>query len=387
MRQLSPERPHVLFLFSDTGGGHRSAAEAVIEALSLQYGERISTEMVDIFKDYAPLPFNRLPDLYPYMVRVPQAWELGYRLTDGRRRTRAIVAGAWLYVRRRVRQLVAQNPSNLIVSVHPIANAPVLWALGPNRPPFITVVTDMVSTHAFWYHRGVDLCVVPTEVARQRALFYGMRPDQVQVIGLPVAERFCQPPGDKAALRARLGWPTDLPVILLVGGGEGMGPLEKVAQAIAAACLPAALVIIAGRNKDLKVRLETCSWSMPTFVYGFVREMPDFMRAADILVTKAGSGTIGEAFNATLPMILYSRLPGQEDGNVVYVTSQGAGVWSPQPELVIATLQDWIHHPERHLQVVEACRRLARPEAARQIAAILAARLGVELKNSDSTHG
>ena len=389
----SPHKPpHVLFLFSDTGGGHRSAAEAIIEALSRQYGERISTEMVDIFKDYAPHPFNRLPEYYPYMVRVPQAWKLGYRLSDGRRRTRAIIASAWLYVGRRVRKLVTQKPSNMIVSVHPIAIAPVLRALWSNHPPFFTVVTDMVTTHAFWYHREVDLSVVPTEMARQRALSFGIKPERIRVIGLPVAERFCHPPGDKSALRARLGWPVDALVILLVGGGEGMGPLEKVARTIAAADanhghLHAALVIVAGRNQQLRARLEASFWPIPTFIYGFVREMPDFMRAADILVTKAGPGTISEAFNAALPMILYDRLPGQEDGNVTYVTSQGAGVWAPQAERIVATLQDWIQHPERRSRAAEACRRLARPDAASQIADLLAARLGVELKKSDSPYG
>jgi len=105
------------------------------------------------------------------------------------------------------------------------------------------------------------------------------------------------------------------------------------------------------------------------------------------LVTKAGPGTISEAFNAALPMILYDRLPGQEDGNVTYVTSQGAGVWAPQAERIVATLQDWIQHPERRSRAAEACRRLARPDAASQIADLLAARLGVELKKSDSPYG
>jgi 1,2-diacylglycerol 3-beta-galactosyltransferase len=70
-------------------------------------------------------------------------------------------------------------------------------------------------------------------------------------------------------------------------------------------------------------------------VYGFVQDMPDFMRAADVLITKAGPGTISEAFIAGLPMILYSRLPGQEDGNVGYVVDNGAGVWAPRPDAVV----------------------------------------------------
>ncbi len=371
MNHPTNQQAHILFLFSDTGGGHRSATEAIIEALQLEYGDRYTTEMVDIFKDYAPPPLQLLPALYPRMVRAPRAWGLGYHLSDGPKRVSVLSASAWPYVRNAYRRLVKEHPSDLIVSVHSLANEPVLRALGRQRPPFVTVVTDLVSVHASWYHRWVDLCIVPTEAARRRALKYLLKPEQVRVVGLPVADRFCLSPGDVEGLRDHLGWPTDCPVVVLVGGGEGMGPLEKVVPAISKAKLPIALVVITGRNKGLKAKLEANDYPMPTFVYGFVREMPDFMRAADVLVTKAGPGTITEALNAGLPMILYSHLPGQESGNIPYVVSEGAGVWAPRPNQIVAMLRNWLDNPDQYDQAVQACKRAARPDAARQIAHIL----------------
>ena len=370
-------KPNIVFLFSDTGGGHRSATEAIVEALQLEFGDRLTTQMLDIFKEIAPPPLNRMPDLYPYMVKVPRAWGTGFRLSNGPHRASLLVEPSYPYVRRGLRRMIQSCQCDLIVSLHPLANAPFLRALGTNRPPFITIVTDLATTHALWYHPAVDLCLVPTEEARQRAIKNYLQPDQVQVVGLPVADRFCQPCGEKLELRQRLGWPLDLPVAILMGGGEGMGPLEKTAQVIAEAHLPLALVIIAGRNRKLKAQLEAYSWPMPTFIYGFVREMPDFMRAADILLTKAGPGTVTEALNAGLPMILYSRLPGQEDGNVVYVVSEGAGVWAPKPRDIVRVLTDWLEHPEKREAAAENCRRAARPQAARQIAHILASRVGL----------
>ncbi len=363
--------PRLLFLFSDTGGGHRSAAEAIIEAIHLQFGEHFNIQMVDIFKDYAPLPLNYMPELYPRMVKVPQAWGLGYKVTNTHRRARILTGGAYPYVRRSVRTLVRENPCDVIVSVHPLAAAPILRVLRKDHPPFITVVTDLVTTHALWYHHRADICVVPTEIARQRAIIFGMDPEKVRVIGLPVSDRFCTPPGNSTAIKHDLGWPSDKPVILLVGGGEGMGPLEKTALAISEARLPAALVVIAGRNQKLKERLQEKSWQIPTFIYGFVKEMPEFMRGADILVTKAGPGTICEALNAGLPMILYSRLPGQEDGNVSYVISENAGLWAPDPESIVEGLRTWLNEPEKRQYAVQACHRLARPQAARQIARLI----------------
>jgi len=197
------------------------------------------------------------------------------------------------------------------------------------------------------------------------------------VMGLPVADRFCQPAGDRITLREKLGWHKDLPVVLLVGGGEGMGPLEKIAASIAETGMNVCLGVITGRNYKLRARLEARSWAMPTYIYGFVRNMPDFMGAADILVTKAGPGTIMEGLNASLPLILYSRLPGQEEGNINFLTESGAGVWAPEPYLVVEALRTWVENPQARSEAVQACQKLARPKAARNIARLLASWVGI----------
>ncbi len=374
------ERPKILFLFSDTGGGHRSAAEAIIEALSLEFPGRFETEMVDFFR-HAPPPMQLAIPTYPMFAQMPSIWEIGYTMLDGRRRV--IVANSFLtpYMRQYYQKLIEDHPSDLIVSCHPIPTngfLDILEEKGDHRTPFISVVTDMVTTPAFWYDKRADKIIVATEYARERGLKMGMREEQFEVIGLPVADRFCHPEQNRRALRQRIGWPQDLPIILLVGGGEGMGPLGQNALAIDKARLPAGVVVVCGRNWRLRNRLKKHSWSIPAFIYGFVKDMPDFMAAADVLVTKAGPGTISEAFIAGIPLILYSRMPGQEDGNVAYVIEEGAGIWAPQPKLVVEALREWLCHPEKRIAAGQAARRLAKPDAARRIAHLLAAQLGID---------
>jgi len=372
----STRKSHIVFYFSDTGGGHRSAAEAIIEALGLEYGDAVTTEMVDFFKDYAPPPFNKMPDWYPDMVKAPRLWSASFHATDGRARARVITATMWPIARQAARALVRSHPADLIVTVHAFANTFALRALGNNRPPFITVVTDMVTPHALWFDRRADLILVPTETARQRAIRYSMPEEKVRVVGLPVADRYCAPLGDKRLLREKAGWPQDKPIALFVGGGEGMGPLGKTARAVDESGLDVGLVIVCGRNQRLRLNLESQQWENPTFIYGFTREMPDFMRASDFIITKAGPGTIAEALNAHLPIILYSKLPGQEDGNVTFVQEEGTGVWAPRPQEVVRALTRWISRPQERQRVVENCKRVARPESARLIARIIGGQLG-----------
>ncbi|MBI3361289.1 MAG: glycosyltransferase [Chloroflexi bacterium] len=369
----------ILVLFSDTGGGHRSSAEAIREALLANYAGQCEVELVDLFVEYMPYPFRRFPAWYPWMVKRPRVWGRGFKLSDGPRRSRALATALWPVVRRAIKRLVREHPADVVVSVHPLFQVPLLRAFGKQRPPYITVVTDLVSTHAWWYHPKVDRCLVPTEPARERAVACGMPLAKVRVVGLPVADRFSRPAGEKADLRAQLNWHANLPAVLVVGGGEGMGPLFEIARGVASAGLRCQLAVVAGRNEALRQRLSAVNWEVPTHLYGFVRNMPELMGAADLIVTKAGPSSIVEAFNAGRPLILSSAIPGQEEGNVRYVVSEGAGLWAPGPAKVVEAVRSLLSDgPGEALSRAAAnSRRLASPHAAADIAAEVAQYAGM----------
>jgi len=374
LKKTGKHKPHIVFLFSDTGGGHRSASEAIIEAISLEFPEEFTYEMVDFFKEYSPPPLNLAGSVYPLMSRMEYMWEFTFKASDNPDFMRVLFSAFWPYIRFGMYKMLREHPGDIYVSVHPLINIPFLRAMRRREitTPYFIVVTDLVSTHTAWFAKEADLISIPTEQARKPALYAGIDPEKMKVIGLPVADRFCKPPGDKIVLRKKLGWSLEKTIVLLVGGGEGMGPLGTVSKEINRAKLDVGLVVITGRNRKLKEELEAMDWNIPTHIYGFVTNMPDLMRAADILVTKAGPGTISEALIAHLPIILYHRIPGQEEGNVSYVIDEGAGIWAPDIEDIINTLEDWLKNPEKRMLAVENAKRLARPDASRQIVRTIA---------------
>jgi 1,2-diacylglycerol 3-beta-galactosyltransferase len=128
------------------------------------------------------------------------------------------------------------------------------------------------------------------------------------------------------------------------------------------------MVVVAGRNQTVKDRLKKADLQTRHEILGFVENMPDLMNAGDIVITKAGPGTISEAFIAGLPIILYSRMPGQEDGNIDYVVDKGAGVWAPDPEEVVGILKKWIDCPKLREKIAGISRSLAQPDASKNIA-------------------
>jgi 1,2-diacylglycerol 3-beta-galactosyltransferase len=363
----------IVILFSDTGGGHRSAGEAIAEALLAQRGADVHVRLVDPLTHYAPWPLKFAPRIYPEWSRHRWLWKASFHVSNGLGRSLSVARLAWPYVRPAVVRVARDYPADLYIGVHALYLTPMALTLGRRRPPYLTVVTDLVSIHAWWCHPQSDLIVAPSEPARSAILRHGFPAEKVRVVGLPVASRFCKPASDRARLRAQLGWGCDRPILVLVGGGEGMGPLYQMAQAISDSGLTCELVVIAGRNAALRQRLEAAAWKVPVHIYGFVTEMPDFMCAADVLITKAGPGTICEAFNAGLPMVLYDFLPGQEEGNVGYVVDAGAGVWAPDADAVVKALRRWIGpeaDPHALACASENALRLGRPDAAERIAEI-----------------
>lgn len=362
----------ILFLMSDTGGGHRAAAEAIRDALFMRYGKHnLVIDMVDVFKE-SLFPLNYMPELYPVWINNSKSsWELGYNLSNTRRRAVMLSRGMYLTSGHLLRKMVRENPADVVVSVHSVITRPIMYAFRAmeNRPPFITVVTDLVSTHMFWYDPHTDRCLVPTEAAYQRGLDSGMSPEQLRITGLPVHPNFTASLESKAKAKHELGWNTNKPTVLMVSGSEGMGPMYETARAINEKNLDCQLAIVAGRNASLKTRLESAMWNQPTHIYGFVRDMPRLMSAADMIVTKAGPASICEAAIAGLPMILSDAIPGQETGNVDYVVENNAGVYAPNPRHAANIVKSWLGEGEAGLFYrSEMSRRIARPNAVWDIA-------------------
>jgi len=372
-------RKKLLILMSNTGGGHRSVAEAIAEATTDLYGDVVQTEIVDALAHHTPFPLNRVDRLYaPVVGHAPWLWQLLWRLTDSPRRARRFFAALRPWVGPTWRRLFLASQPDAVVSVHPALNHLGVWTLRQMgwQIPFVTVVTDLVRAHPFWLCPEVDLCLTPTKAARQDAVRAGVPPEKTQVTGLPVSLKFCQGRPDKQLARARLGLCPERAVVLLMGGGEGVGRLYKVARAVAEARLPAQMVVITGRNETLRRRLAATGWEIPARIVGFVANVPQWMAAADVLVTKAGPGVISEAFVAGLPLVLSGAIPGQEVPNVDYVVARGAGIAETDPVRIAAWLAQRLRPGDEMLaHMAAAARRLARPEAAvrvaRQVAALL----------------
>lgn len=371
---MRPQR--ILILMSNTGGGHRASAEALKAGFAQMYGERFQVEIIDLLIEHLPWPLNLLPNSYSFLVNeAAWLWKLLWMTGNHPitiRRLSMIVARLG---RNSVVRTFATYQPDLIISVHPLVQEFTLYALKrlKRRIPFVTVVTDLATAHPLWFHPAVDACYVASKEAYDLARRVGLRPKQLYLYGLPVRPAFAQPPQHDVALRERLGLEPNLPAVLLMSGGEGVGPVEAIArklnEALSATGRPVGqMVVICGRNTRLRQKLTNQRWHIPTIVHGFIDNMPEWMAACDCIVTKAGPGTIAEALISGLPIVLSGFIPGQEEGNIPYVLENQVGCYGQSPEAIAAIVYHWFTDGRAQLaEMIARARALGKPQATLQI--------------------
>ncbi len=367
------KKPRIMILMSDTGGGHRASAQALKAGFEHMYGRKYHIDIVDLWSHHTPWPYNEFPKSYSFMVKYPFIWRANFTLTQPRFVHVPLSTAMQAVCGPSISAAYDKYKPNLIISVHPLMqHVPVRVlrrriesGLQDPHTRFATVVTDLTTCHNTWFYDDVDRCFVATEESKQQALRLGMPEEKLRVYGLPIRPAFSHGLPPKATLKKRLGLDPKKPCIILMAGGEGMGPLEKTVNAVAKQIgAQAQLVVVCGRNAALvqRLRAKTYPEGMRVNVQGFVTNMPDFMGASDVIITKAGPGTISEALICGLPMVLNAFVPCQEEGNIPYVTENNVGVFETRPAAVASVIKSWLEENGRQLKALSArAKALAKP--------------------------
>jgi 1,2-diacylglycerol 3-beta-galactosyltransferase len=372
----------LLFLIADTGGGHRAAATAVERQMAVTSPGDFEITILDPFTSAKPRVIGGTAGLYGPITRHARwLWGALYHSTNNRSAVALLESTVLRSVTSAVTDAVAQIDPDCVVSFHPLLNHVGVRAVRnrPRRTPVVTVITDLVDIHIAWACPDVDAVVVPSPGGLDHCRRAGIPASRCHDFGLAVDRRFTELPGDPAgiaAIRVRLGLRPDAFVVLVCGGADGSGGLVKHARALAAASLDVDVVVICGRNQRAEsalAGLHTRS-GRPVRVLGYVDNMAEWMRASDVVVSKAGPGTIAEALCCGLPLLLVWYLPGQERGNVEWVVDIGAGRYVPHDDQLIDAVAELAAPGSQALASMRAAvKAVARPDATRRIAELIAA--------------
>jgi len=367
------ESERILILHAKAGAGHKRAAEALEHAFRA-VGPSNRVHALDTLAFASPLFQRTYAQTYDAMVkRAPPLWRLLYRSTERplvhRGTARARVSIDRLHLRRLVHAIRRFRPA-AVVCTHflPLEALAPLAARGRLGAPLYCVITDF-GAHPFWVYEGITGYFVATESVREELAEWGVAWERIHVTGIPIDPKFGKHQSKEAA-RTALGLDPKSPVVLVMGGGNGVGPLHGLAERMLGLPSRPQIVVIAGRNEALRRRLGDLEHVGPgrVKVLGFTNEVDRWLDAADVNVTKAGGLTCSESLAKQVPLVIFRPTPGQEERNSEALTQAGAALRARTLEQVAESVERILSHPSLARSMRRACEELGRPEAAATIA-------------------
>jgi processive 1,2-diacylglycerol beta-glucosyltransferase len=189
--------------------------------------------------------------------------------------------------------------------------------------PFVACIVTDFEAHALWMESCVDLYCVAAEETKARLVARGAPAENIIVTGIPIAAKFSSKP-DAKTVRKQYGLRDDLPVLLVLSGGFGMGPVAEILAELDKTAAQFQTLVVTGRNEELRRKLATQDRKYPTHVLGFSTNMHELMAVADLIITKPGGLTTSEALALGKPLFILNPIPGQEAANSDFLLEHGA---------------------------------------------------------------
>ncbi len=368
--------PKILIISSDTGGGHRSAAAAIVAGLQKFFeGESYAVRVVRAVEESHSLT-EKLVRFYNWLLRNRQHWMKYFYWVVNRIRpeTREFFHKRCIGY---IKELFERWCPHVVVSVHPLTQhifARVLRELKlADRIPLVSVVTD--PSYGFW--RGwacddVTLYLVASEDARQQLMDYGVPSDRIKVSGMPVHPKFAYP-GEEAARAARRALDLDPEkfTVFVNAGWEGGGNVPQIFRELVQGKLDVQAIFLAGRNEELKLEAESLAGkaAFPIRVIGYSEHVEQLMSAANVMISKLGGLTTFEALACRVPIIGDATTPPmpQEEGTAKLITRHGAGILLRHPSEIVPVIRRMVEDTAHYSAMRAATVGLAIPNATRHI--------------------
>lgn len=378
--------PKILIISSDTGGGHRSAAQALVEGVHKFWeGKSVTVRVIKAVEESHRVT-DKLVNVYNWVLCHKQHWMkyVYWAMNRFRPETNKFCQlGSISYVRQQFEKWCP----HIVVSVHPLTQhifARILKELNlAEQIPLVTVVTD--PCYGFWKGwacNDVSLYLVANEDARRQLIDYGILPEKIKISGMPVHPKFREV-NEKDAQKARKAFGLDAEkfTIFVNAGWIGGGNIPQIFKELVRGELDVQAIFLAGKNEGLKKEAEELARmaKFPVKVIGYSDEIEKLMQSANVMISKLGGLTTFEALACRLPIIADATTPPmpQEAGTVNLIAKRGAGILLQKAVDIVPTVQNLLNDSAKYAEMKAATIGLTVPNSTefiiREIAELLPA--------------
>ncbi len=319
-----------LIFYISRYSGHYHAAAAIAEGLK-EVSPGIEVKNVNAFSYTNPILEKIITKTYLEVIKKnPEFWGRIYDNPDVMKNIVKVRNVIHSFNNAKIFRLMQKERPDIIycTQAFPCGMVANYKRLHGGKEYLVGVLTDN-APHSYWLFDEVDCYIVPSSEAKDVLVKKGVPDEKIKVYGIPVSLKF-RKKNDPREIKAMLGFNPDVPVVLIMGGSQGLGAIDRMVMSLLEDKDHLyQLLVVTGANRKLFSRLEKlpelCGASNIR-IFSYIDNIEEMMDASDVIVTKAGGLTTAEALVKGLPLILVDPIPGHERMNADYLIKSGAAL-------------------------------------------------------------
>lgn len=368
---LKPKR--IILMYISEVSGHRSATLAIEKALK-ELAPKTEILNINAFNYTNPISEKVINRIYMEVIkRTPKVWDYLYDNPQVVKSLEKIKQSVHKSNSPKLKKLFEKFNPDLVVCTQAfpcgmVADYKRSYGTGL---PLVAVLTDYIP-HSYWVYDQVNYYITPSEDVSLRLEKKGVLASKIKSLGIPFDHKFNNK-FERVEIFQKLKLDLNKPVILIMGGGQGLGPIKTIVKSLENSSFDIQELIVAGTNKKLfaSLKRKIKHYKKDIRLFGFIDNIHELMQIAKLIISKPGGVTTAEVLSQALPMIIVKPIPGQEVNNTNFLTDKGAAIKINEPQDVYKIIDELLANPERVKGLQAAALKIAKPNASMDIAKLL----------------
>ncbi|MDV2582947.1 MGDG synthase family glycosyltransferase [Alkalibacillus haloalkaliphilus] len=337
----------ILILSEPFGLGHTKVAEGIAQRISM-YDSSIDIKIIELGSVLKPFVTSVFVHSYQKLsTQLPSLWRRLYHFQQHQPVSTSLQSFIYQLFHRKIEDLLEQYNPDLVICTHPFCSSTVARKkrLGFDVKQ-CTIVTDCFA-HGIWVQPEVDLYFVPTQYVKNQIVNMGIPSERINVTGIPVDPKFSSNE-NKYQVRKGLNLNEELPTVLIMGGGLGLGGIPEIAKTLSKWKEKLQIIVCTGKNNKLKDSLLNNKDLLHSNIniLGYTDDVDQWMGAADLLITKPGGSTCFEAIFKGVPLLIYQPLFGHEEENCQFFVNHGLAIKLSDDEMIEDYVYKLLYDPK-----------------------------------------
>lgn len=363
----------ILLMYITLNSGHHRASSAIENALK-ELSPGIQTLNINAFAYTNPILEKIINRTYMSVIQnKPEVWEYLYDNPKVLKSLQGMRDAIHRFNSKKLKMLLEDFQPDAVVCTQAFPCGMIAdYKRNSNlKLPLIGVLTDH-APHSYWIFQDVDYYITPSEASREKFVKNGISPSKIKAFGIPIDPKFGER-HDKRDICNRLGCDPERPIVLIMGGSQGLGPVENIVNILEKIEIDFQLIVVCGINARLEkiLRKRAKKYAKKFIAFGHIENVDEFMEVSSVVITKPGGLTTAEALSKDLPMIIVHPIPGQELKNTEFLLIQGVALRAEDCEDIAALVQELLVNDNKLVEMRTRAAELKKPSAAMDIAELI----------------